>query len=375
MIYYLPTKVISEENCVRKYSDLWCAYGSKAMIITGSSSSRINGSLMDVTNELSEKNIQYIVFDDIEENPSVETVMLAASIGIKENVDFVIGIGGGSPLDAAKAIALMIANEDETKELLYDPISVSHLPVIAIPTTAGTGSEVTPYSILTSHELKTKKSISHKIFPEVALVDYRYLATASNSVMINTAVDALSHLVESFLNKNSNEYNQIFSFMGMNTWARTKEFLLYLKETKCIDEDELKKRDINLINNLEDLMYSSTLAGMAIAHTGTSLPHALSYALTYLKEMPHGKAVARFLPNYLYLYEKKDKKMADQVIRYLGFKDIDEFRDFIYKLIGKVEINEDIIEKNYNDVLYNQSKLANFPYSVEKEDILNMMKN
>lgn len=126
------------------------------MIITGKHSSRSNGSLRcDRSPE--KENISYIIFDDIEENPSVETVMKARELGIREQVDFVIGIGGGSPLDASKAIALMIANPDVTEEVLYQSNPLPYLPVVCIPTTCGTGSEVTPYAILTLHKQRTKR--------------------------------------------------------------------------------------------------------------------------------------------------------------------------------------------------------------------------
>ena len=105
MLLYMPTKVYSEDNCVLNHASEMIL-GTKAMIVTGKHSSRKNGSLDDVLNILNEKNIPYIIYDDIEENPSVETIMKAKEIGIKEKVDFIIGIGGGSPLDASKSISL-----------------------------------------------------------------------------------------------------------------------------------------------------------------------------------------------------------------------------------------------------------------------------
>ena len=119
----MPTKVYSEENCVKNHSQNFREFGKRAMIVTGKHSSRINGSLQDVESVLQKEGISYIIFDDVEENPSIETVMRARQIGVEENVDFVIGIGGGSPLDAAKAIALMVANPDETEDVFYEPKS------------------------------------------------------------------------------------------------------------------------------------------------------------------------------------------------------------------------------------------------------------
>ena len=113
MQIYMPTKVYSENDCVMNHRDELASLGSKAMIVTGKHSSRVNGSLLDVEKALQEEETKYVIFDDIEENPSIETVMKATELGRKEQVDFVVGIGGGSPMDAAKAIALMIANPQE----------------------------------------------------------------------------------------------------------------------------------------------------------------------------------------------------------------------------------------------------------------------
>ena len=200
MDFYMPTKVHLEKGCVKKYTKELTSLGTKALIVTGRSSSKKNGSLSDVTQALTSEGVLYIMFDEIEENPSVETVMKGAKIGIDEHVDFVIGIGGGSPMDAAKGIALMIANPEENESLLYESRPAPYLPVVAVPTTAGTGSEVTPWAILTRHDERTKRSLAHRIFPTLALVDYSYMAFASRDIIVCTAIDALAHLIESYLN-------------------------------------------------------------------------------------------------------------------------------------------------------------------------------
>ena len=180
MNFYMPTKVYNEKDCVRRHSQELAALGSRALIVTGRHSSRMNGSLQDVEEALLREKIPYAVFDEIEENPSVDTVMRARTVGISEKADFVIGVGGGSPMDAAKAVALMIANPERDARLLYEAQKSSSqepvcpaLPVAAVPTTAGTGSEVTPYAILTRN-----------VLPEVVL------SIASGE----GAQDALSHL-------------------------------------------------------------------------------------------------------------------------------------------------------------------------------------
>ena len=144
MKLYMPTKVYNEKGCVRQHSQELAALGTKALLVTGKHSSRVNGSLQDVKDALNREQVPYVVFDGIEENPSVETVMRATALGLSEKVDFVIGIGGGSPMDASKAIALMIANPEKKADFLYETDAAvkqaanKALPVAAVPTTAGT---------------------------------------------------------------------------------------------------------------------------------------------------------------------------------------------------------------------------------------------
>lgn len=356
MLLFMPTLVYSEENCVKNHFKDIALIGEKAMIVTGKHSSRKNGSFDDVTAVLDQEKIPYIIFDDIEENPSVETVMKAREIGIRENVDFVIGIGGGSPLDASKAISLMIANPDASEDVLYQANPLPYIPVVCIPTTCGTGSEVTPYAILTLHKQRTKKSISHKIYPTLALLDAKYLKTASRSCLVNTSVDALSHLIESYLNTNSNTLNRIYSEQGLRTWAEFKD---NLKNDTLTEEDYTK------------MLHASMIAGMAITHTGTSLPHGLSYAVTYEMNIPHGKAVGMFLGGYVDTY--KDKAETAKVLELLGFSSAGEFRRFLRELLGDVNVSAELLSKDADGILANPGKLKNYPFAVTKEELTGML--
>lgn len=356
MLLFMPTLVYSEKDCVKNHFREIALTGEKAMIVTGKHSSRKNGSLDDVTAVLNHEKIPYILFDDIEENPSVETVMKAREFAVSENVDFIIGIGGGSPLDAAKAISLMAANSEASEEVLYQSNPLPYLPIICVPTTCGTGSEVTPYSILTLHKQKTKRSISHKIYPTLALLDTKYLKTAGRSCIVNTSVDALSHLVESYLNTNSNTMNRIYSEQGLRMWAGFKDSL---------KNDTLSEKDY------ENMLHASMIAGIAITHTGTSLPHGLSYTVTYELGVPHGKAVGMFLGGYVDNY--KDKNEAGRVLELLGFSDAKEMRSYLNELLGKTELPPELLSSDADSILANEGKLKNYPFEVTKDELINML--
>lgn len=355
MQLYMPTKVYSEKDCVKNHGKEISYFGKKAMIITGKNSSRKNGSLWDMEEVLRSQQISYMIFDEIEENPSVETVMKAREAGLLEKVDFVIGIGGGSPLDAAKAIALMIANPNETEEVLYEARELNYLPVVCVPTTCGTGSEVTPYSILTLHKKRTKQSISHRIFPALALLDAAYLASMPRDGLVNTCVDALAHLIESYLNTNSNELNRIYAREGLALWQQFKEVL---------QKDEIAEKDY------EKMMHASMIAGMAITHTGTSLPHGLSYGVTYELGVPHGKAVGMFLGEYVEVYRNKED--VEEVLRLLAFEDVSTFRQYLRELLGVVEVEEALMQKNVQGLLVNKAKLKNYPFDITEQELMGM---
>lgn len=353
MQLYMPTKVYSEDNCVLNHAGELCAMGKKAMIVTGRHSAKKTGALQDVIAALGET--PYVIFDQIEENPSVETVMQARGIAVQENVDFFIGIGGGSPMDAAKAISLMTANPQENEEVFYTAKALSYLPVICVPTTCGTGSEVTPYAILTRHAHKTKRSISHKIFPSLALLDAKYLKTMSRNGLVNTCVDALAHLLESYLNTNASDLNRIYSRQGLHMWAQFRDRLL---------EDKVQDVDYAA------MLHASMVAGMAITHTGTSLPHGMSYPVTYALGIPHGRAVGMFLGGFVETYQ--DQAAAVQAVQMLGFETPAQFRSYMNRLLGVVEVDAALIKTGAGMLLEDPSKLKNYPFTITEAELISM---
>ena len=350
MFFYMPVKVYSETDCVKNHGKELCSLGTKALIVTGCHSSRKNGSLEDVQEVLKEHEVPCAVYDQIEENPSVERVMDAREFGLKAGADFVIGVGGGSAMDAAKAIALMMKHPDKDADFLYEKVTADAYPVAEVPTTCGTGSETTPYAILTVHAKRTKSGIPHRVFPRFAFVDGKYLKSAPKSVLNSTAVDALGHCIESRINTNATDYSAMLCREGMRIWAGCKQVLTGEKQA-----DE---------TSFADMMNASTIAGMAISHTGTSLPHGLSYYLTYEQGVAHGRAVGVFLPGYL---EAADESVRQEILEILQMNSIGEFRDFVSKVLEPVEIPAELKERAVAGMLSNQRKLANCPFEVNRQ--------
>lgn len=351
--FYMPTKMVIGKDVVVKNAELFKEYGAKALIVTGRYSAKANGSLEDVVKALNTAEVGYEIFDEVEENPSLETVEKAANKAREVGATFVIGIGGGSPLDAAKAIAVMMKNPELTKDTLITNKKLEAVEFIAIPTTSGTGSETTQYSILTVHSEKTKKNLGQNVFAKIAFLDPKYTESMSKSTTVNTAVDALSHLVESYLNINANIITDCIIEKALKLWG------------ECIPA--LLNEEFDLVIR-EKLMLASTMAGMVIAQTGTSLPHGMGYPLTYFKNVPHGLANGCLYKAYLAVF--KDKTRVNDIWKALGLKSYNELEDILEKLSKiDIEISEDEM-KEYTDAMWNnKAKLKNHPEEITYEEL------
>lgn len=354
MFFKLTTELYCEKNCIISHSGDIAAIGTKAYIITGRNSSKKNGSLDDTIKALTSNNIEYMVFDGVTENPSIENVMEAVNFCNNFTPDMIIGIGGGSPLDAAKAVSLVLANPDKGQSVLLDTASAPYLPVVTIPTTCGTGSEITPYSVLTLHSKKTKSSIPHKIYPALALIDPSYLKYAPVSVIRNTAVDALGHLIESYIHSKATTISRMFSEKGLKLW---RNIATYISNDTFTDQQ------------YEELIIASAIAGMAISHTGTSLPHRMSYHFTYTQGIPHGMAVGAFLAAYTAHADKQDR---DNVLNMLGIESCDALKELIIRLTGSITMDSVDYEYLVNFILDNKVKLASCPYEVDRQIVMSI---
>ena len=180
-----------------------------------------------------------------------------------------------------------------------------------------------------------------------ALVDGKYLAAAPKSIINNTAMDALGHLFESYINTTATDYSRMLVAAGLEIFQRSREVLEGSCEASYVD--------------FKNLMNASTIAGMAISHTSTSIPHGLSYSLTYELGVPHGKAVGYFLSGYLKDARREDR---DYVLNGAGFSSLSDFEEFYVKSCGVLAPEQSVIESGIEKLLLNRAKLKNCPYEV-----------
>lgn len=321
--YFMPVKVFVGENCVADNSNS-LILGTRAMIVTGKTSGKASGALDDVTTVLKKADIPYLVYDKIGNNPTIQETVKGGATAREFGADFLIGIGGGSPLDATKAIAVYAVNESKKDSDfdMYDIFKGSYqnkpLPTAAIPTTAGTGSEVTQYSILTLHNIANKKSFSSEdVFYKTAFLDGRYIQNLPLNIMRNTAIDAMCHLLEGFTNKRSNSGSDHIALEGLRIIGDNFDTLINGNPS---------------VLTCTELLWASCLGGMVIAQTGTTIVHSMGYPLTYYKNVPHGLANGQLLGEYLTLTDLKMPYKTDLYLEALNLNSLDEFKEIIKKL-------------------------------------------
>jgi alcohol dehydrogenase class IV len=235
---------------------------------------------------LEKSDIAYAVFDGVEPDPRYEIVADCADLIRREQPDLLIGFGGGSPIDIAKVSAVMATNKDPiTKYFGIDLIPNPGLPTIIVPTTAGTGSEVTPIAILSDEGEKLKKGIvSPHLFPSVALLDPELTLGLPPNITAFTGIDALIHAIESYTSVNATGMTDILAFRAMQ--------LLY---------DNIRTAYANGTNlpARSSMLEGSLLAGMAFANAGVTAVHAFAYPIGAEFHIPHGIANTLMLPHVM----------------------------------------------------------------------------
>jgi alcohol dehydrogenase class IV len=348
--YLMPVRVIMGEDCLFQNRSFLAALGKKAFIVTGQSSARANGSLDDAIRALEANGQGYALFDRVMNNPTETCVYEAAAECKAAGCGFVLAIGGGSPLDAAKGAAILALN-DIPKEAFFGLSFDSALPLVCVPTTAGTGSETTPYSVLVdTGEADDARFRSHPkyraavpgpvkrsagsplMFPRAAFLDARYMRTLGRDVTVHTALDALSHAIEGMLTLRANYLSDI---LARDALALILPCLKPLLAFPARPEDfPLELR--------EKLLLGSTVAGMVIAQSGTAAPHSMGYHFTLNWGTAHGRANGLLMKPFLEWCRARENAGSSAAPRIpalcaaLGME-LESFLDIIERLLGTRE--------------------------------------
>lgn len=307
--FFMPARMLVGERVVAENSALLGQLGSRCLIVTGKNSAKASGALDDATAALEEHGIPWQVFDGIGQNPLLSSCHAAGAAAREFGADFLLGIGGGSPLDAAKAAAVYAANPQLGPRDIYDGHKNPALPFALIGTTSGTGSEVTKVSVLTDDETGRKKSISGPdLYARVSLGDpRRYTATLPRRFTISTALDAVAHSVESYFAKSADSITRA---------CAVEALLLLIPALRAIQEpDTLPDSD-----GRQKLYLGSIYAGLGFNGPGLCFPHTMGYLLSEEYNVPHGEACAVFLPQFIELAVREEAQLSSRLLARLGLR-------------------------------------------------------
>ena len=265
-------------------------------------------------------------FCDVQPNPTLGNVEEATQLARANGVDAVVGFGGGSALDVAKAVACMVGEEGPFSEFWNGERSFSNRRplLVAIPTTAGTGSEVTSVGVYSAPELQAKKAIgSPHFWPDFAVVDPYWTLSVPPGGTVSTGLDAFSHALEAFWASSSQPLSQAFAREAMRT-------LFGNLETAFQDGSNEQARAA--------LSRASLMAGMAFSQTRTTLLHAISYPLTAWYGVPHGLACIVTLRPVLEWVHETRPEVCEEVARAVGFPTYGEFRAPFFEWLDRLGV-------------------------------------
>ena len=358
-MYYLPTRIIFGEHALPSSQAQIAGLGSKALIVTGKSSAARSGALDELLSFLAVQNP--VIYDGINENPHLESVVMGADLMREQDCDYVIGIGGGSPLDAAKAISLAAANKLGIDDIYRTDLFKRAFPIVAVPTTSGTGSEATQYAVLTDSRIGKKAGWGHALaFPRLAIVDPSYTLSLPYHVTLNTAVDALSHLLEGL-------YSRLRDSLIFPLIHKGIELIIRYLPLALADLQDLEARTA--------LARASLYGGMTIAQGSTTLQHSIGYPLTSTFNVPHGLANGIVMKQMMELYWPVAGKLIDEAFASFGFSR-HRFYDWLDKLELKaaMSIDEDFIAAKVPEVMASRN-MANNPTQVSPEQVASIYRS
>jgi 1,3-propanediol dehydrogenase/alcohol dehydrogenase len=353
----MPTKIIFGKGRVKELNTHIDPEIKKILVVTDKNVAQKSGALDQIVARL--KNKDLYVFDEVEENPSLGLVKRSAELAAENQVQLVIGVGGGSPMDAAKGCAVLAVNSGDMKDYMKGKtLERDPLPVVCIPTSSGTGSEVTPYAVFTDPDDNSKGGYGHpSIFPRFSIIDPELTFSMPESVVINTGLDALTHSIEAYLSTEAFELNDVLALHSIE---------VILKELRAASE---KNKEA-----MSRMAYASMIAGIAITHAGTILLHIMAYPLTVFHQMPHGKANAVLLPAFLEFM--KEKSTVKQKVARLEeiFQPVGGVKEFVNSFNISTRLTDYGIQESEFDLFAKKtivkSDIAITPARITEADIL-----
>lgn len=297
--FRMPKSVLYGRNSLEKLGEQSKKLGKRAFIVSDTIMEKL-GYVESCITQLNAKGITVSTYNKVNAEPTNIHVLEALSICKEGKCDFIIGIGGGSCIDVAKAIAVLYTNGGEIEDYVQKDVEIEKdpLPLIAIPTTSGTGSEVTSVVVITNKKTDVKMMIKHPNFtPQVAIIDPILTRSLPPHITAATGIDALCHAIEAYFSKVSQPLTDVLALSAIES------IMKYLR-IAYEDGDNMEAR--------EAMMIASLQAGIAFSNASVTLVHGMSRPVGALFHVPHGISNAILLPTVLeYTKAKAVRRLAD----------------------------------------------------------------
>lgn len=299
--YFQPTEIHFGCGRVKEVGELVARFGKRCLLVTVPEMECFTALYQGVFASLKDAKVETSHFDGVVPNPTVESVTAGAEIAKRTGADVILGLGGGSSMDTAKAIAVEVTHPGRAWDYLFfreTQPTANTLPVIAVTTTSGTGSQVTQVSVITDPETKTKSAIYNSyIYPRACIVDPELTITVPRHITASTGFDVFCHAFEAYLHPNVSPYIELIALEALRL------VIAYLPNT-VEDGGNLEAR--------VNMAWADTLAGLSIANAGVTLPHGIGMTIGgHCPWVMHGEALAVVYPEFMrFTYASAIKRFA-----------------------------------------------------------------
>jgi alcohol dehydrogenase class IV len=336
--FIIPREIYFGPGCLETLSKI---KARKAVIVTGGNSMKKCGVIDKTIRYLQKANISTAVFDGVEPDPSLETVAEGVKVFNAEQPDLILGLGGCSAIDAAKAMWVFYEYPETAFEEIIPPFQIKPLRkkarFVAIPSTSGTGTEVTCVSVITDRKKGVKYPlVSYELCPDIAIVDGELCVSMPAHVTAHTGMDALAHDCEAFVSTLASNYSDALALESV------KLIFEYLPSVYRAPQD---------MNARQSMHNASCLAGMSFTNAFLGIVHSMAHQLGGMFGIPHGCANALLLPNVIRFNSRVTDKYA-VLARLIGVKTVDAFVDAVEKLRSSVGIARSIKEWGVGEDLW-----------------------
>lgn len=364
--YNLPVDLVFGRGRVKEAGTITASYGKKALLVTGTGSTKKSGLLDRVVSYLKEAGVESVVFDKVSQNPLTTTAIEGAMLSKAEHCDVVLGLGGGSIMDCAKAIAFLSVNDGDINDYIFARlVSNCALPLILVPTTCGTGSEGNGFAVLTNPENGDKKSLRcNAIVAKTSIIDSEVMETMPKHILASVGFDALCHSMEAYLSKIGQPLTDIMSLSAMELIGK---YLVTVYEGNGDGEA------------WDAITWASTLGGMVINSAGVTLPHGMEHPASGLKNIVHGRGLAALTPVITEASIKGAPEKYAQISRLLGGTDETDCAKAIHTLLRELDLMTTLSEQGItesdipwmaeNCFKVSAAGIANHPVVFTKEEI------